>query len=293
MKKKTEIIGFILLAISMSLIGFLAVILFNIQNAFLFLSLLIIGSVSIASTATIYTVIQAKKEEERLSARAKSSPRPILKHKKELISAPKMKKVPSIDKTQIKVEVIEEYLNSLPYLATYLESNSSIDDIAAMKDVVFSKFSSDFLDKINYLGLSTTEKILFIHDMLTFTPDDRERLVESMLKNRGKTTIEGDYPSPEIMVEREILTEKLKVHVIPLVEPRKKMRTIDIEKIQTITKLKKFISKEFGYPLEDFLVSTGGIIMDEGANIEDYYIEEHDEIVLIPSRIPKKESNKK
>ena len=44
----------------------------------------------------------------------------------------------------------------------------------------------------------------------------------------------------------------------------------------------------FDYNLEDFLLSTGGIIMNENAQIKDYNIEDMNEIVLIPSRIPKK-----
>jgi hypothetical protein len=44
----------------------------------------------------------------------------------------------------------------------------------------------------------------------------------------------------------------------------------------------------FDYNLDDFLLSTGGIIMDENVQIKDYNIADRDEIVLIPSRIPKK-----
>ena len=44
----------------------------------------------------------------------------------------------------------------------------------------------------------------------------------------------------------------------------------------------------FDYNLEDFLLSSGGILLQENLQIKDYYIDDDDEIALIPSRKEKK-----
>ncbi len=57
-----------------------------------------------------------------------------------------------------------------------------------------------------------------------------------------------------------------------------------IETSDFIDVIKEQVGILFDYGLEDFLLSTGGIILDETKQIKDYFIDDDDEIALIPSR---------
>ncbi|MGB5913001.1 MAG: hypothetical protein WBH31_17555, partial [Promethearchaeia archaeon] len=57
-----------------------------------------------------------------------------------------------------------------------------------------------------------------------------------------------------------------------------------------IFSVKERIGTLFDYNLEDFLLSSGGILLHENSQIKDYAIDDDDEIALIPSR---KEKNLK
>ncbi|MHA1472459.1 MAG: hypothetical protein ACTSQW_05110, partial [Promethearchaeota archaeon] len=80
------------------------------------------------------------------------------------------------------------------------------------------------------------------------------------------------------------MNDKIRVYIRSLVEPGEKTKIIIIETSELIDIIKEQIGILFNYSLEDFLLSTGGIILDETKQIKDYFMDDDDEIALIPSR---------
>ena len=110
-------------------------------------------------------------------------------------------------------------------------------------------------------------------------------LIESMVDNRGKTDEEIIYIPPMTVVEA---IETFRVYAISLIKSGDKKKIITVETTDFISDVKERLGILFDYDLNDFLLSTGGLIMRENAQIKNYAIEDDDEIVLIPSRKAKK-----
>jgi len=235
--------------------------LFHIESIPLFL-FLVIGSVSVLSTSTIYTIIQSKSSEDKRISEKKY-----------------VKKQKSIKKKII--DVIEDYIDAMPSIEDYVESNESYDDIEIINKYIFSVFSREELDKINLLELSKMDKIMFIREMLYFDTHERKILIENMLKNKDKIDEGIIYTPPTNLIEME---DQIRVYIRSLVEPGEKTKIIIIDTAQLISSVKERIAILFDYDLEDFLLSSGGILLLETSQIKDYDIDDDDEIALIPSR---------
>ena len=84
-------------------------------------SILIISSISILPPFTIYTIIESKKEPDKL----------ILK-----------KKVPSKKKTfkGISNDFINDYFEAMPLVDDYADSDNSYEEVPKMHDFIFSLF---------------------------------------------------------------------------------------------------------------------------------------------------------
>ncbi|MFX0012549.1 MAG: hypothetical protein ACFE9R_19710, partial [Candidatus Hermodarchaeota archaeon] len=80
------------------------------------------------------------------------------------------------------------------------------------------------------------------------------------------------------------MDDKIRVYIRSLVEPGEKTKIIVIETSELVSILKEQVGILFDYGLEGFLLSTGGILLDELKQIRDYSIDDDDEIALIPSR---------
>ena len=61
-----------------------------------------------------------------------------------------------------------------------------------------------------------------------------------------------------------------------------------IEKSDFISEVKLKIGTLFDYDLDDFVLSSGGILLDEKLQINHYNIDDDDEIAIIPSRKERK-----
>ncbi len=266
MKKKNRVLSIITLYIIFVII-YMAFFLFHIESIPLFL-FLVIGSVSVLSTSTIYTIIQsASSEDER-----KSEKKYVKKQKS-------IKKKP--------IDLIEDYIDVMPSIEDYVESNESYDNMEIINKYIFSVFSGEELEKINLLELSKMDKIMFIREMLYFDKHERKILIENMLKNRDKTDEGIIYTPPTNFIEKE---DQIRVYIRSLVEPGEKTKIIIIDTTELIFSVKERIGTLFDYNLEDFLLSSGGILLHENSQIKDYAIDDDDEIALIPSR---KEKNLK
>ncbi len=234
--------------------------LLGLDNLPLFL-VLSIGSVAILSTSTVYTVMQSKGYDERRV------------EKKQFIKTKSIK--------QKAIDIIEEYFDAMPAIEEYVESYDSYEAMPIINKYIFTVFSQEELDKINLLDLSKMDKILFIREMLYFNQEERSVLIEDMLKNRDNTDIEGIYSPPVDLIE---ISDQIRVYIRSLVEPGEKTKIIIINTADNVATVKRRVGVLFDYDLENFLLSSGGIILRETALIKDYEIIEDDEIALIPSK---------
>ncbi|MFX1324812.1 MAG: hypothetical protein ACFE8N_07640, partial [Promethearchaeota archaeon] len=177
--------------------------------------------------------------------------------------------------------IIEDYFEAMPLIEKYVESEESYEDLPEMNKFIFSIFSQEELDKINQLDLSKIDKIRFIREMLYFDTDERKSLIEMMLNNRYKTDEDIQYTPPTKIVE---MKDQIRVYVRSLVEPGEKTKLIILDTTELIEAVKEKIGVLFDYRLEDFLLSSGGILLNPKSQIDDYDIDDDDEIALIPSR---------
>ncbi|MFX1375454.1 MAG: hypothetical protein ACFFA0_06560 [Promethearchaeota archaeon] len=260
MKKRNKLLSLITLYVIFIFI-YIAFFLFHIENSYLFL-VLTVGSVAVLSTSTIYTVIQSKSVPYNKMREKKIKPKSKSTQKK-------------------KANIIEEYYNAMPLIEKYAESEGSYEETPVINKFIFSVFSPEELDQINNLALSKMEKIQFIREMLYFNKDERIILFENMLNNREKTDEDIVYIPPLETVE---MKEQIRVYIRSLVEPGEKTKIIIIDTAELIIKVKERIGVLFNYNLDNFLLSSGGILISEEKKIQDYDIDDDDEIALIPSR---------
>ena len=239
----------------------------------LFFLVLVIGSVVVLSTGTIYTVIHQESTDNKITGQ-----------KYFLSKVKALEKRKKLVKEEEDSDIFEDYISEMPSIQKYVDSDKSYEEMPIIENFIFTELSPKELAKINRLGLSDIDKKQFIKELLYFTQEERSNLIDSMIENLYKTNEELIYIPPMRLVEA---TKTIRVYAISLIESGEKRKIINIESTEFINVVKDQLAVMFDYNLEDFLLSTGGIIMNENAQIKDYNIEDVDEIVLIPSRIPK------
>ena len=69
--------------------------------------------------------------------------------------------------------IIEEYMNTMPSVQKYAESDKSYEEMPIIDKLIFSELSPEELAKINRLGLSDMDKKLFVREMVYFTKAER------------------------------------------------------------------------------------------------------------------------
>ncbi|NVM19771.1 MAG: hypothetical protein HWN80_18865 [Candidatus Lokiarchaeota archaeon] len=260
MKKSYRVLSIITLYVAFALL-YLIFFLLRIESLPLFL-FLTIGSVAVLSPSTIYTIVTSK-----------SSPAKRIKKDKYYQKSKTIKRIPS--------DLIEDYFEAMPLIDQYADTDESFENIETIDDYIFTFFNQEELDKINLLGFSKMDKIFFIREMLYFESSERKQLIEDILKNKNITDELIKYNPPLHTIGMD---DKLRVYIRSLVEPGEKTKIIIIEASELISTIKEQVGILFDYGLEDFLLSTGGILLDETMQIRDYYIDDDDEIALIPSR---------
>ena len=241
---------------------------------FLFFLILVIGSAVVLTTGTIYTVIHQESSDDKITGKKYfASKGKALEKRKKLV------------KEEETSEIIENYMSEMPSIQKYVDSNKSYEEMPIIENFIFTELSPKELAKIDRLGLPDFDKKKFIKELLYFTQEERSNLIESMVENLNKTEEELIYIPPMRLVEE---AKTIRVYAISLIETGEKKKIINIESTEVVYIVKDQLAAMFDYNLEDFLLSTGGLIMNENAQIKDYNLEDKDEIVLIPSRIPKK-----
>ncbi len=260
MKKSNRVLSIITLYVVFVLL-YLIFFLLQIESLPLFL-FLTIGSIVVLSPSTIYTIISYK-----------SSPAKRLEKDKYYKKSKTIKGISS--------DLIEDYFEAMPLVDQYAHTDESFENIESIDDYIFTLFNQEELDKINLLGFSKMDKIFFLREMLYFETGERKQLIEDILKNKNITDDLINYNPPLHTIGMD---DKLRVYIRSLVEPGEKTKIIIIEASDLISTFKEQVGILFDYGLEDFLLSTGGILLDETKQIRDYYIDDDDEIALIPSR---------
>ena len=260
MRKNYRVLSLIALYVGIAFI-YLILIFLQVENVPVYL-FLTIGSVAVLSTSTIYTVIQSKST-------------PIVKMKG-YKSFPKQKPVKK--KTSA---LLEDYFDAMPLIDKYANAMESFEEIESMDDYIFTVFNKEEIAKIDLLGLSKMDRIFFIREMLYFNADERKQLIEDILETKSLTEEQVIYNPPLHTIGMD---EKVRVYIRSLVEPGEKTKILIIETSELVSVIKDKVGILFDYNLESFLLSSGGILLDETLLIKDYDIDDDDEIALIPSR---------
>ena len=259
MKKKYRVLNIITLYVVFALI-YLIFFLLQIESLPLFL-FLAIGSVAVLSTGTIYTVVKSK-----------STPAKRIKKDKYYQKPKSIKGISS--------NLIEDYIEAMPLIDQYADTDESFENVATIDDYIFTFFTQEVLDKIDLLGFSKMDKIFFIREMLYFDASERKQLIEDILKNKELPDEQIKYNPPLTTIGMD---DKIRVYIRSLVEPGEKTKIIIIETSELISIIKEQVGILFDYGLEGFLLSTGGILLDETMQIKDYFIDDDDEIALVPN----------
>ena len=260
MKKSNRVLSIITLYVVFA-IFYLIFFILQIDSLPLFL-FLTIGSVAVLSPSTIYTIVTSKSSPAKRIGKDKYYQKP--------------KTIKGVTRA-----LIEDYIGAMPLIDQYTDTDESFENIESIDDYIFTFFSQEDLDKINLLGFSKMDKIFFIREMLYFEASERKQLIDDILKNKNITDEPINYNPPLHTIGMD---NKLRVYIRSLVEPGEKTKIIIIETSDLINTIKEQVGILFDYSLEDFLLSTGGILLSTDKQIRDYYIDDDDEIALIPSR---------
>jgi hypothetical protein len=264
MKKNSRIYWTLALYLIFTVLYLLFFIL-KIDNFPLFI-ILTISSVTVLSSSTIYTISRS-----------------TINHKS---PAPKIKLSPK-KKTLGKFtsELIEDYFEAMPIIDQYGDSETPYEEVSRIDEYIFTEFNTEDLIKIDRLKLSKMDKIFFLREMLYFEPNERKYLIDEMIKSQEDPNIPVSFTP---LITPFGIEDKLRIYSRSLIEPGEKTKIIIIEKSDFISEVKLKIGTLFDYNLDDFVLSSGGILLDEKLQINHYNIEDDDEIAIIPSRKERK-----
>ena len=92
-----------------------------------------------------------------------------------------------------------------------------------------------------------------------------------------------EIKSKEPIMESEEFFDIVKVYITSTIGPGEKMRDLHLKLSNKVLDIKDTIGNIFGLTPENFHLSSGGITFDEQLLLKDYYLEEGDEILIIPS----------
>jgi len=242
---------------------------------------IVIGSVAVVSLSATYTVMESIKYEKEREKEIRNLPKPKPKPKKALNQKKAIGTTAVVKKES--QGIIEDYMDALPYVDKYVDSDKNYDEMPVIKDLIFALFSREELIQIDQLGLSKLDKLQFIRELLYYEPEERKNLIHSLLDNEDKKDEEIEYISPKKGIQ---LTESIRVYIVSLIEGDERRKLLVVDNTEEIRKVKAKVADLFEYDdLEKFLITSGGIILNPESHIYDYFIEDEDEIVLIPKRI--------
>ncbi|MFW9771691.1 MAG: hypothetical protein ACFFEO_05945 [Candidatus Thorarchaeota archaeon] len=265
MIKRTRVLSIIALY---TIVILIYIILFWLKiEYFPFYLIFTIGSVAALSTGTFYIIKKSKSiPEKRITKPKYISKQKLLSEK---------------DKNML----VEDYFDAMPLIDKYADSLGSHNELPSMNDYIFSVFNSEELEKITCLDLSKMDKIFFLRELLYFSPQERSQLINDMLKSKDNPDQQIIFTPPKVCIG---MRDRIRIYARSLIEPGEKTKIIIVETSEFVIEIKEKLGILFDYNLSNFVLSSGGIILQENLKIVDYNLDDDDEIALIPSRKEKK-----
>ncbi len=274
MEKKYKILG-----ITFSYVVSLIVYVLLFSAYFPIVNFIVIGSMTAISAGSLYYVIESPLRSNQKTFKKKHLPEPTQFVQKSIEAS----KTVFVEKTE--TQLLDDYLELLPYVQEYTDSDQMHEEFPLVSNVIFSKLEPAEMEKIEKLTLTQMEKFELIRDILYFNTEERNLLLNSMVEQQETNNTEISYVPPSDTV---MLGDRFRIHVISLVDPGEMKKIIIVDSVDTVKNVKEDLGVLFDYDIEEFLLTSGGVILQEDLLVSDYQLEDDDEIVLIPSRIPQK-----
>ena len=79
--------------------------------------------------------------------------------------------------------------------------------------------------------------------------------------------------------------KKLTLYFMSTIGPGEKKQKLLINSGNIVGDIKETVANLFGLDPDDFYLSSGGVTMDEHSPLKDYYVDDGDDILLIPASI--------
>ncbi|MFW9941081.1 MAG: ubiquitin-like domain-containing protein [Candidatus Thorarchaeota archaeon] len=79
--------------------------------------------------------------------------------------------------------------------------------------------------------------------------------------------------------------KKISVYFMSTIGPGEKKQKLLINSANLVGDIKETVANLFGLDPADFYLSSGGVTMDEQSPLKDYYVDDGDDILLIPASI--------
>ncbi|MHA1525936.1 MAG: hypothetical protein ACTSQD_02800 [Promethearchaeota archaeon] len=139
----------------------------------------------------------------------------------------------------------------------------------------------DLIRKIELIKVSIKEKLVNLDPQLPKLKELGENQQLLDLQEIPKPEIKSKEPSQE----SEEIHNYIKVFITSTVGPGEKRQDLTINLSNKVIDIKDTIGNIFGLMPENFHISSGGITFDEQLFLNDYRLEDGDEILIIPSSI--------
>ncbi len=107
-----------------------------------------------------------------------------------------------------------------------------------------------------------------------------EDLDEEMEQIPGKE-INSKTPAAKAVPEGK----KISVYFMSTIGPGEKKQKLLINSGNIVGDIKETVANLFGLDPDEFYLSSGGVTMDEQNPLKDYYVDDGDDILLIPASI--------
>ena len=79
--------------------------------------------------------------------------------------------------------------------------------------------------------------------------------------------------------------KKISVYIMSTIGPGEKKQKLLINTENLVGDIKETVANLFGLDPDDFYLSSGGVTMDEQNPMKEYYVDDGDDILLIPASI--------
>ncbi len=109
--------------------------------------------------------------------------------------------------------------------------------------------------------------------------EDLDEELDEQLKKPILDDLATKTPSSTIISE----AKKISVYLMSTIGPGEKKQKLLIYTGYKISDIKETVANIFGLDPADFHLSTGGVTMDEGSTLNDYNLNDGDDILLIPA----------